>query len=399
MIPFEPTARGLACALLLAVLTPVLATAQEPPAPKELPKNDYSKNENWLCRPGVPGPCDADQSATVIAAGGKVTTEAFHADPAAPVDCFYVYPTVSTDPGDFSDMTADAAEKNVVAQQFARFGAKCRLFAPMYRQVTLAAVLKVLLGGSLVGQDLPYKDVRDAWRYYLEHDNQGRGFVLIGHSQGSAVLTALIRDEIEGKPVANRMISAILGGTTVAAPDSKDVGGTFQSTPLCREGSQTGCVIAFATFRSTAPPAANTRFGRVTTAGQKAACVNPAELSGAGGQLDAYVSAQRAAIVPQPAWQTKPWTTPEQPVKTPFVKLPGMLTAKCASNANASYLEITVHPDAGGNRVDDIGGELMMGGRPVPSFGLHLIDMNLTMGNLVEIVGRQSKAWLLANRK
>ena len=75
---------------------------------------------------------------------------------------------------------------------------------------------------------LAYNDIVDAWHYYLQHDNDGRGVVLIGHSQGSGVLTQLIRDEIDGKPVQSTIVSALLLGTNVAVPRGKDVGGAFQ---------------------------------------------------------------------------------------------------------------------------------------------------------------------------
>jgi DUF3089 family protein len=153
-------------------------------------------------------------------------------------------------------MTADAAELNVINQQFARFGSKCRPYAPIYRQVTLAGLRKMMAGGGPVTLDrgLAYDDVRDAWNYYLTHDNRGRGFVLIGHSQGSFILAELIRQEIDGKPVQSRMVSAMLLGTTLAVPRDKDVGGAFQHVPLCHTASQTGCVITYASFRSTVPP-------------------------------------------------------------------------------------------------------------------------------------------------
>src|SRR5258708_18803150 len=117
-------------------------------------------------------------------------------------------------------------------------------------------------GGARLNSGLAYDDVRDAWRYYLEHDNQGRGFVLIGHSQGSYILAELIRQEIDGKPIERRMVSAILPGATLPVPRGKDVGGAFQHVPLCHAASQTGCVIAYSAFRATSPPPANTRFGK-----------------------------------------------------------------------------------------------------------------------------------------
>ena len=138
-------------------------------------------------------------------------------------------------------MNADPAELNVVRQQFARFGSACRQYAPLYRQVTLAGLRTAIAGGGgggALSNGPQYDDVRDAWKYYLEHDNRGRGVVLIGHSQGSFILTELIRQEIDGKPMQSRLVSAILLGTTLAVPKGKDVGGSFQHMPLCRQPSQ-----------------------------------------------------------------------------------------------------------------------------------------------------------------
>ena len=90
----------------------------------------------------------------------------------------------------------------------------------------------------------------------------------------------------------------------------------------------------------------------------------------------------------------KSWVVPEKPITTPWVSVPGLLTARCATNDNATYLEITVHGNPSDPRVDDITGDLATNGQVQANWGLHLIDMNLAMGNLVDIVGRQSKAWL-----
>src|SRR4029078_736904 len=78
------------------------------------PKNDYADAKNWLCRPGGQDACAIDNSTPMIAADGTLTRETWKADPNAPIDCFYVYPTVSTDPGHNSDMTAAPAGINVL---------------------------------------------------------------------------------------------------------------------------------------------------------------------------------------------------------------------------------------------------------------------------------------------
>ncbi|HEY5646578.1 MAG TPA: DUF3089 domain-containing protein [Pseudomonadales bacterium] len=98
---------------------------------------DYADPEAWLCRPEAPNACAADQTATVVTADGRLATEPFRADPNAPIDCFCVYPTVSLDETPNSDLNAGPEEFSVVVGQFARFGAVCRTYAPLYRQITL----------------------------------------------------------------------------------------------------------------------------------------------------------------------------------------------------------------------------------------------------------------------
>ncbi|MGH8187395.1 MAG: DUF3089 domain-containing protein, partial [Steroidobacteraceae bacterium] len=284
-------------------------------------------------------------------------------------------------------------EHNVILQQFARFSSVCRVYAPLYRQVTLTALRSIISGKAIpVDRALGYNDVLDAWNYYLQNDNAGRGVVLIGHSQGSGVLTQLIHNEIDGKPVQEKIISALLTGTNVGVPRGKDVGGAFQNMPLCNSASQTGCVIAYVTFRDTIPPPENSRFGRVQGENMAAACVNPAALGGGSGELHAYLST-RAAIASSAA-APKPWVTPEKKVETPFASVPGLLTAQCVSSGGFDYLSVKVNADPNDPRTDDINGDVITNGQVAKDWGLHLIDVNVAMGNLVDIVRQQARAYV-----
>jgi Protein of unknown function (DUF3089) len=382
--------------LLICPAGPAFAqtVVPQPPATVATEPNDYDRAASWLCRPGREDACAVDLSTTIVQADGSLSREAWGADSNAPIDCFYVYPTVSTDLTPSSDMVADEAERNVIRQQFARFGSVCRLYAPLYRQVTLAGLRTMLAGGGgggALSKGPQYDDVRDAWRHYLEHDNRGRGVVLVGHSQGSFILAELIRQEIDGKPVQSRLVSAILLGATLAVPRGKDVGGSFQNIPLCRTAAQTGCVVTYVSFRSTIPPPANARFGRVAGNDLVAACTNPAALAGGGSAVRAYLDTRGQLIVGQSP--VKPWVVPERPIETPWVSVPGLLTAQCVSNEHATYLEVTVHSDPSDPRADDVAGDLVTGGRLLDDWGLHLIDVNLAMGNLVDIVAQQGRVW------
>jgi hypothetical protein len=366
---------------------------------EEAPAADYANPDHWLCRPERADACTVSQDATIVAVDGTLTTEKFHPAKNPPIDCFYVYPTVSNQPGGNSDLTITGAEKSVVNAQFARFASKCRLFAPMYRQVTLTALRSMLAGKPMpVDRDLGYNDVVAAWNFYLAHDNKGRGVVLVGHSQGSGVLTRLIKDDIDGKPIENKLISAILMGTSLPVPTGADVGGAFKHVAVCHSNSQIDCVIAFADFRANVPPPANSRFGKAPE-GMQAVCANPAALAGGSGMLDAYLSAGRISTGSEGPREPFDWAKGAKPIDTSFVKVPGLLSAACVVDEHGSYLAVTVHPTAGGARANDISGDVVVNGQVLEDWGLHLIDANLTMGNLVAIVGDETKSYLAKTKR
>eukprot|EP01030_Chromulinospumella_sphaerica_P021721 gene21721-21676_t len=358
-----------------------LAAAQTPPA-----ANDYSKPETWLCLPGrASDACAVDQSATSVATDGKLTALPFKAAKDPGIDCFYVYPTVSTDTTPNSDMVIDEAERRVVAVQFARFASVCRPFAPMYRQVTLVALRQFMSGQApAVDRELAYNDVKAAWDWYLAHENKGRGVVLIGHSQGSGVLVELVKREIDGKPVQSRIVGVMPIGTNVPVDDQ----GRFGTIPSCSAKGQTGCLVSYVSFRDTVPPPATSRFGKVTEAGKHAACVNPAALGGGKGESEPYLWNRPLTGSAEP----QAWATGVK-VDSAFVTAPGLLTTECVRSGEYSYLKVTTNADPADARTDAIAGDVVIFGKVDANWGLHLIDMNVAMGDLVGIVGEQAKAW------
>jgi hypothetical protein len=377
---------------------PVADTAPST-TPAMSPAN-YGERGNWLCWPGrSPDACLVDLTTTVIDSDGRIRIEKFRPDPKPPIDCFYVYPTVSNDPGLIATLAIEPEERLAVSQQLARFGARCRLFAPLYRQITLMGLRGYLSGQLLPGsndpaiRDIGYHDVTDAWQYYLTHENRGRGVVLIGHSQGSNILIRLIKSEIDGQPSQGRLVSAILMGANLAVPKGADVGGDFKSIPLCRRANQTGCAIAFVTFRAVAPPPPNSLLGRLLTPepGIVAACVNPAALGGGPGELKSYLSSRPLLIAGNTGEPTR-WAK-DLTVTTPFVEVPHLLTARCVSTDEFNYLAVTVNAGAADRRSADIPGDIVRNGVVRTEWGLHLIDANLPMGNLLDIVRSESTAW------
>lgn len=378
-------------ASLQASAAPAAPTAPAAPAAAEASsRTDYAKAENWLCRPGLASnPCEVNIDATVVKADGSTSLEKFTADPNAPIDCFYVYPTVSLDPFTQSDLIPGPEELNVVKSQLARFGSKCKLYAPMYRQFSLGA----LRAGRGTGGSVPVRgtrqdasnDVDDAWAHYLANDNKGRGVVILGHSQGSGQITRLIASQIDGKPAQDKLISAIILGSSVQVPAGKDVGGSFKSIPTCKSADQFGCVISYSTYRDNVPPAERASFGRGRD-GMEAVCTNPAALGGG------------KANDPKAYWSTfgrddgRAWVKGKT-IDTPFVLTPGLVTAECVKRGNHHYLEVHVNADPNDPRTDDPATDVMAQGKPDPAWGLHLNDSNVAMGDLVDIVGKQGAAW------
>ncbi len=331
---------------------------------------DYGDPRSWLCLPGRIDACSGPLTSTVVGLDGTFDRRTYQPDPNAPVDCFYVYPTVSREPSPNADMTAGEEERHVAVQQLARFGARCKLYAPLYRQVTLTGLRN--FGGA--DTQTPYADVLSAWNTYLARYNAGRGVVLIGHSQGANILRRLIAEQIDGKPIESRLISAIIPGANVAVPPGRDVGGSFQHVPLCRRAAQTGCVIAYSTFLVPPDPPSDAFFGRASLNGDVDACVNPAQLDGAT-TLD-------AAFPPLgPLTRT---------FDTTFIETPGQLTATCTTRNGLSILAVT---PIGGASSAVLARTLNDVQTRLPGWGLHVFDVNLVLNDLVDLVGKESAAW------
>jgi hypothetical protein len=368
------------------------------PGAPELPEGwagyeseEYADEARWLCRPDRADDVCAgeDLTATVIGPDGPGDVEEHVVAEDAPVDCFYVYPTTSQDEGLNADFTPDPNQEVWTARnQAARLTGVCRVFAPIYRQATTAAI-----GGA--GTDAEreaafaraYEDVVDAFRHYLANDSDGRGVVLVGHSQGAGMLREMIATEVEGEPaVRERVVSALLIGTTVTVPPGELVGGSFAEMPLCTAVVEAGCVVSYATFAADAPPPADSRFGRADEEGLEAACVNPAAPGGGPATLRPYVPTEVPEGTISAATADPERLEQLATLGTPWALLGDFVVAECVQRDGASYLEATVGgPDD--PRGDSVGGSLG------PDWGLHLVDVNIAMGDIVDLVAAQATAY------
>jgi hypothetical protein len=361
---------------LIAAASAVLALAASAAAaagPSRAPDPDYAQDSGWLCRGANQTLCTTGLDAMRVSADGTRTPETFTPAADPKIDCFYVYPTVSREPDTFADMTPSPEVQETLRGQAARLTSLCRMYAPIYRQLTLKGLVEAVNSTVPANWDGPYRDVRAAWRQYLAHDNHGRGVVLIGHSQGAILLQRLLAEEIDGKPAQKLLVSAFLAGDPEIAVDrGQAAGGSFRHIPLCASAGQTGCVYSWASYL--ADDASTPRhFGRDPGKGLVTACVNPASPAGGSATLDAYLPKPRIAPADDPPW----------------VHAVGLLAGQCVKDPGGDVLSISVLPTQWAS--------LLQTGLPKyelgPGWGLHRLDLSLPQGDILRLVDAQSRGW------
>ena len=365
--------------LLLTASLFALQASATTPAP------DYSRPETWLCLPGRTDTCTTPLKTTALTPNGYGSTGQSPVDQDAGIDCFMVYPTVSKDSGMNSDLKPGAnEEKAAIVSQFARFSGACRIYSPIYRQMTLGAVAAASAGADVSKPAmLAYADVRSAWKEYLARHNNGRPYVLLGHSQGSLMLQQLIAHEIEGKPEAKLMKLAILPGFNLLVPQGKLVGGTLKQTPICSKAGETGCVMSWVSFRENNSPPTGAIFGVADKPGMTVACTNPAQPGATSWtSLDSYWNTYTS--LPVPGGPIK-WSTEGAP-PSQFLRTEGLVSARCVNDGPRGYLSLRTNADPKDKRTDRIGGEVGVLGMFIPGWGMHLADVSAPMGDLVRQV-------------
>jgi pimeloyl-ACP methyl ester carboxylesterase len=352
-----------------------------------------SASTKWLCGPGVANdPCRPSLSTTLYRGWDTRTGETTPKRAGdRGVACFYVYPTVSDQQTRLANKHVDPEIRSIALYQAARFSPLCQVYAPVYRQATVPA----LQARTTTKSDYlaAYGDVEKAFDAFLRRIGSHRGFVLIGHSQGTFHLQRLIRRRIDDKPaLRRRLVSAVLLGGDVTVRKGSDRGGVFQHLPTCKRATQLACVIAFSTFNDTPPDlslfgrggsGADDLLGLPHGHGLETACTNP-------GDLRRNRSAKLTSVVPTEPfapgtliaagisllglqWPTAPTT---------FIQSEGGFTGRCSHAGGAHVLRIASAP-----------GTPVPNASPTPEWGLHLVDVNIAQGDLVRVVRKQIRAF------
>jgi len=359
-----------------------------------------SAETTWLCRPGLASnPCLSSEETTVELANGSSFVEKAQPAKKPPIDCFYVYPTVSSQFTENANEEIDPEEDAIAESQAARFSQVCNVYAPMYPQLTIPAI-DTPGGVTAEGAAKAYIGVLIGFEEYLAKYNDGRGFELIGHSQGAAMLEQLIKEQIDPNPALRKqLVGAVILGGNVIVPEGKTEGGTFKNVPACRVVVQVGCVIAYSSFLKEPPNPSD--FGRpesplLALGGgsepvehPQVLCVNPtlpiqAPLPGPtlsyyptfnayGGKFPGLLG----AVVQAPK------------ASTPWVAAPDEYSARCEHRNGASWLQLNLNSasDPRERLLETLG----------PEWGTHLVDVNVALGNLVPDVAAQGAFYQLTH--
>ena len=240
---------GLAVFSFMVTPGHAFTTADVPPAP------DYADSNNWAALPG------RHDLADYVPEGAQDNQAR------AAVDVFYVHPTSYYRKDHWNQSVTDAAANKftdamVLDGQASAFNGCCRVYAPRYRQATLGAFLD-RAGNGAKALAVAYQDIENAFDYFIAHYNQGRPFVLAGHSQGSRHLQLLLQRRITGSPLLERMVAAYAIGFNL---ERAAMAKAATDIPVCTDAKTLGCYL---TWNSAGPAAGDDGYSPATV------CVNP----------------------------------------------------------------------------------------------------------------------------
>jgi Protein of unknown function (DUF3089) len=301
-----------------------------------------------------------------------------------PIDCFYVYPNITHQQTPNANLHIDPQETAIAQLEASPFSQDCRIFAPMYREGTGTARG---VAAQVAESTVAYNSVVSAWKDYLEHYNDGRGVVLIGHSEGSYWLANLLTQNIDQVPdVRKLLVSAIITGANLAV--YRDGLGPLHTIGPCQSTTQTGCVVDYNAY-SEFPPS-NPMFGvfpQPTLDGHAVEdiCTNPANLAGGSGQLSSMYRTQLSTQNVAGSTTHGIFGSTAPTSSTPWIEYDGQYSASCVTSDGAHILRVVGHLGAPTLFAD-----------PDAAWGLHVDDPNLAMGNLVALVHSEATAYTSA---
>lgn len=206
--------------------------------PNPLTISDYADRKLWLARPDI----SATNDSTWLPQGVKPT-------PSGPAAVFYIHPTsymaafnIARWNASLEDSESQEIARRFVMTQASAFTGAGHVWAPRYHQAHFGAFLSQR-DDATKAIDAAYREIAAAFRVFL-NENPAGPIILAGHSQGSLHLMRLMKNEVAGKPVANRIVAAyIIGWPVSMTADIPALG-----LPACERAEQAGCILSWQSF-------------------------------------------------------------------------------------------------------------------------------------------------------
>lgn len=283
----EPILGALRHGIFIALLAMNTASAQSLPINMpakpfgELPHPaapNYADTRHWAALPGRLDAADVTPENDLFGDRQK----------SAPVDAFYIHPTTYRSAANWNQPLDDESanqwtDESVIARQAAVFNACCRVYAPRYRQATAAGVVAPPAMRALEAYELAWDDVRAAFLYYMKYENNGRPFIIVGHSQGAAHVERWLKEFWPQPAYREKLIAAYAIGVSFSEKTLDNLGGGIA---VCATPEDTGCFISWNAFDRTGDPAQYLAASIVrhqqrhgTIEGAAVVCVNPLTFS------------------------------------------------------------------------------------------------------------------------
>ena len=203
---------------------------------------DYSDMGSWAAHPDKWDPSDSIPFPL---------RNSFQKDTS--VDIFFIHPTTYTDnkkifgwnaPIDNAALNAKT-DYTTILFQASVFNESGRIYSPRYRQAALQCYFPKSANDSaqaLSAFELAYRDVKNAFEYYLKYYNHGRPFVIASHSQGTNHAQRLLKELVDGKELSKQLVAAYLVGMPLDP-------GYFTAIKPCLKPDQTGCACSWRTYQ------------------------------------------------------------------------------------------------------------------------------------------------------
>ena len=168
------------------------------------------------------------------------------------VDTFFIYATVYMGEGqgdpDYASLDNEEMLAGVEVEHMMKMSAfedSTNVFAPYYRQASMKAegdAWKKTGDGRTVLEGTPYGDITSALDYYFENYNNGRPFIIAGHSQGSAIMSLALKGYFKEHPeYYERMVAAYMVGFSI----TKDELDANPHLKFATGESDTGVVVSW----------------------------------------------------------------------------------------------------------------------------------------------------------